>query len=55
LRPERLYLNDITEAADAIAGFLSGITIVWVAVTDDAQLLRRQIGEILSRDFADSP
>jgi uncharacterized protein with HEPN domain len=29
--------------------------IVWVAATDDAQLLRRQIGEILSRDFAESP
>jgi len=25
LRPERLYLNDIAEAAEAISGFLSGV------------------------------
>src|SRR5436853_5587026 len=27
MRPERLYLNDIVEAADAIAGFLAGIGV----------------------------
>ena len=114
MRPERLYLKDIVEAADAIAGFLGGIEeadflrsdliqsavlqkltvigeaaarlpaelcerypgipwrdiagfrniavhayfavewpIVWVAATDEAQLLRAQVGEILDRDFPD--
>lgn len=113
MRPERLYLNDIAEAAAAIAGFLGGIEeadflrsdliqsavlqkltvigeaaarlpvefyarypeipwrdivafrniavhayfavewpIVWVAATEEAQRLKHQIDEILSRDFA---
>ena len=30
-------------------------SIVWVAATEEAQLLRRQVGEILSRDFEDMP
>ena len=30
-------------------------SIVWVAATEEARLLRHQIGEILQRDFADTP
>ena len=112
MRPERLYLSDIVEAADAIAEFLEDVpeeqflksdlfrsaalqkltvigeaasrlpeelcerhpeipwgdivgfrniavhayfavdwSIVWVAATEEAPLLRRQIAEILAQEF----
>lgn len=112
MRPERLYLNDIVEATDAIAKFLEGVqeeeflendlfrsaalqkltiigeaaarlpeelcqrhpeipwsdivgfrniaihayfavdwSIVWVAATEEAPLLRRQVVEILVHEF----
>lgn len=46
MRPEKLYLVDIVEAADAIEW-----PIVWVAATKDAPALRERISRLLKDEY----
>ena len=66
MRSEALYLRDIVDAADAIAGFVAfrniivhsyfatDPTIVWYAAIRNAPDLRQQIKVILTSEFPDS-
>jgi len=48
MRRERLFLEDIVAAANAIAEF---IVEVWRAAARDVAILRDQIAEILQTEF----